>query len=279
MLRTAAHFTTAETSTLQASIQQSNRHRQPLLSLAALCGDLLLNFTEGFGFQQLEGQVFQFPLEPADAEAVGERGINLPGFPRDSLPLLLLERSKGAHVVQPIRQLHQHHSDITGHGKKHPAQVLGLSLGAVVEMNATELGDTFNELTHLSTEMGLDLNETHIGVFHHIVEKACGDHRGTGADIAEQICHRHRMDDVWITTGAELSFVQLKAEIESSDQQRLGIGRAALADTGRHIGNALPQPVRQGNAVVVGMPDRVPPQFRKATWSLHRTTNGWGGLR
>ena len=146
--------------------------------------------------------------------------------------------------MQPIRQLHQHHSDVTGHGQKHPAQVLRLGLGAVVEVNAAEFGDTLDELTHLSAEMGLDLHKAHIGVFHHVVEKACGDHRCAGTDIAEQVCHRHRMDDIRITAGAELAFVQLKAEVESGDQQRLRIGGAALTDAGRHVDDALAQPIR-----------------------------------
>ena len=67
----------------------------------------------------------------------------------DPLALLLLQSTKGAHVVQPVRQLHQHHADVAGHRQEHPPQVLRLSFRAVVEVNSAELGDTLHQFTHL----------------------------------------------------------------------------------------------------------------------------------
>ena len=247
-----------------------------MLPFTALGGHLLLNLPEGLRFQQFEGQILQLPLEAADAEAVGQGGIDLAGFAGDPLTLLLLQRTEGAHVVQAIRQLHQHHTNVAGHRQEHPAQILRLSFRAVVEVNAAELGDPLHQFTHLGTEVQLDLIGGDVGVFDHVVEEPCGDHRSAGADVPQQISHRHRMDDVRVSTGPELALVELKAEIKGRHQQRLGIGWAALANAGRHIGDALPQPVRQIDAVIVRMADGMTPDFGQRAARSGRTRAGSG---
>ena len=108
----------------------------------------MLDFPEGLGLQQLERQILQLPLEPSNAKPIGERGIDLARFPSNPLTLFFLEGTNGAHVVDPIRQLHQHNPNVTGHRHKHPTQIFGLCLGAVVEMNSSELGDPLHQLTH-----------------------------------------------------------------------------------------------------------------------------------
>ena len=118
--------------------------------------------------------------------------------------------------MQTVRQLHQHHTNITGHRQKHLAQILGLGLRAVGEMKATQLGDAFHQLTHFRPEMAFELIWCHIGVFHHIVEKTRSNHAGTCTDVPQQVCHGHRMHDVRVTTGPELPLMQLKRKIESS---------------------------------------------------------------
>ena len=145
----------------------------------------MLNFPKCLGFQQLERQILELPFEPSDTKTIGEGGIDLAGLPSNPLALFFLQGTNGAHVVDPIRQLHQHNPNVTGHRHKHPAQIFGLCLGAVVEMNATKLGDPLHQLTHFRAEMLLDLLERYIGVFHHIVEEARRDHWSTRSDITQ----------------------------------------------------------------------------------------------
>ena len=246
--------------------------------LAALGGHLL-DLPEGLGLQQLEGQILQLPLEPSNPEAIGQGGIDLAGFPGDALAFLLAQGTEGAHVVQAVRQLHQHHADVAGHGQEHLAQVLRLGLGAVVEMNAAEFGDALHQGPHLHPEMLLDLLRGDVGVLDHVVEEAGSDHTGARSDVTEQVCHGHRMDDVRVTAGPELALVKLEAEVEGGHQKRFRIGRAALADARRHIADALTQPLRQGDAVVVGIADRMTAQLRQIASDELRTGERPGARR
>ena len=87
--------------------------------------------------------------------------------------------------MEPIRQLHQHHSDVTGHGQEHPAQVLSLGFGAVVEVNAAQFGHTLHQLPHFGAEVLLDLVGGDIGVFHHVMQEPGRDHAGARTDIPQ----------------------------------------------------------------------------------------------
>ena len=196
--------------------------------------------TEVIGFQHLEGQILQLPLEPANAKAVGQGRVDVAGFGGDALLLLRAQCTQGAHVVQPVGQLHQHHADVAGHGQKHLAQVFSLGLGSVGEMDAAQLGDALHQLPHFGSEVPLDFFQAHIGVFHHVVEEPSRDHRSAGADVAQQIRHGHRMDDVGLTGGSHLLAVKLIGEIKGRRQQTLWVGGAGFALARGHMLDALP---------------------------------------
>ena len=262
------HFTAVEPHRRQPITEQLEGDAQPLFPFTAFGGHFFLNFPEGIGLQQLEGKVFELPLEATDAQAVGQRCIDLTGFAGDALLLLRLEGTEGAHVVQTISELHQHHADVAGHGQKHLAQVFRLGFGAVGEMQPAQLGHPFHKGTHLRAEVPLQLLRGEIGVFHHVVEEAGGNHRGARADVAQQIGHRHGVNDVGVATGPELALMQLKSKIECRRQQGLGIGGAAVARSRRHVLKALPQPMRQLDAVVLDAANRMGANSGKASSGL-----------
>ncbi|MEB3242996.1 MAG: hypothetical protein VKO44_05105 [Cyanobacteriota bacterium] len=259
MLRPSIHLAHAEANGLQSLPQQIGGDRQPLLPLAALGGHRLLDFAIGLRFQDLEGQILQLPLEPSDAQPIGQRGVDLARFAGDALLLLGLQGSEGAHVVQAIRQFHQHHPNVAGHGQKHPPQVFRLGLGVIGEVDAAQLGHPLHQRTHLRAEMLLKLPRCHLGVLHHIVQETSGDHGRTGPDVAQQIRHRDRMDDVGLAGGPKLALVKLEGEIKGGGQQGLGVGGAAVAGTGRHVPDALLQPFRQRHAIVGGFMNQPAP--------------------
>ena len=257
MLGATAHFAIGQARRQQAIAQQLHRDAEALLPVAALGSNLLLDLAEGFRFENFEGQVFQFPLQAADAEAVGERAIDLAGFAGDALLFFRLEGADRAHVVQPVGQLHQHHPDVAGHGQEHATQVFRLGFGAVGEMDAAELGHPLHQGPHLSTKVLLNLVGGDVGVLDHVMEKTSGNHAGAGADIAQQVGHRHRVNDVGLATGPHLAIVELEGEIKGGRQQGVAVcgtgqtsGRNALID-------AAPQPGRQGNAVGVSRAGRL----------------------
>ena len=81
--------------------------------------------------ERLEGEVFELPLHLPDAEALCERGVDLERLSRNAALLLCWKRCQGAHIVQPIAELNQHHANVLRHGEEHLANVLGvLLLGA-----------------------------------------------------------------------------------------------------------------------------------------------------
>ena len=278
VLRTAADFTTLKASLSQAVVEQCDGDPQPLLPLTALAGHLLLDLPERLRLQQLERQVLQFPLEATDAQPIGQGGIDLAGLPGNALALLVFERPKGPHVVKPIRQLHQHHADVTGHRQEHSPQVLGLGLGAVVEVNATQLGDSLHQLAHFRPEMQFDLVRGDVGVFHHVMQEPGGDHAGAGADVPQQIGNGNGMNDVRVTAGPELALMQLKTEIEGRHQQRFRIRRTALPQARWNVEDALPEPLRQRNVVFVRVADRMTPQLRTTAHTRSQSTVGPGGV-
>lgn len=232
MLRPARHLALGEARRAKAFLEQGHGDRQPVFAVAALAGHLLLDLPVGLGLKHLEGQILQFPFEAADAEPVGQGRIDLAGFAGNPLLLLRLERPQGAHVVEPVGQLDQHDADVTGHGQKHAAQILGLGLGVVGEMNASQLGDALHQRPHLGAKMGFQLLGAHFGVLDHVVEETGGNHAGTCADVTEQIGDGDRMDDVRLAGGSHLTGVELVGEIKGAGQQRVGIVRAGFAVPG-----------------------------------------------
>src|SRR3546814_7521134 len=75
--------------------------------------------------QLRKGQVFELVLEAVHADALGQRRIDIHRLAGD--PSALLRRSdemQGLHVVQPVGQLHQQHTDILRHRHQQLAEIL-----------------------------------------------------------------------------------------------------------------------------------------------------------
>ncbi len=76
-----------------------------------LLGDFLVFFRVGIA----ETQVFEFPLDLPDAQAVGQRGEDVEGLLGDPAALCIREGAQGAHVMQPVGQLDKDHPHIAVH--------------------------------------------------------------------------------------------------------------------------------------------------------------------
>ncbi len=83
-----------------------------------LIGDLLVFFR----VEVAEAQVFEFPLDLPDAEAVGERGKDVERFLRDPLSFFLGHVTERAHVMQTVCKFDEHHAHVLSHGEKGLAQ-------------------------------------------------------------------------------------------------------------------------------------------------------------
>ena len=87
-------------------------------------GDLLI----AHRVQILQAAVLQLLLYIAHTQTVGNGSIHLHGFQRLVTAFLFGPAVAGAHVVQPVAQLDEHHAHILAHGKQHFAQVFSLLL-------------------------------------------------------------------------------------------------------------------------------------------------------
>ena len=98
--------------------------------LAALAPGVeeLGQLAEPLRLEGLEREVLELPLDLPDAEALGERRVDLEGLARDPELLLRREGGEGAHVVQAVGELDEDDADVLGHRQEHLPDVLGLLL-------------------------------------------------------------------------------------------------------------------------------------------------------
>ncbi len=122
------------------------------VAVLGLLAHLARQLRVGVGVQVLEAQVLQLGLEPVDAEAAGERRVDLEGLARDALLRLELHVLEGAHVVEAVGELDEEHADVARHGHEHLAEALGLLVLLAGEVDAAELGDPVDQERDLGPE-------------------------------------------------------------------------------------------------------------------------------
>ena len=148
----------------------------------------------------LETQVFELGLDGIQAQAVGQRRIDVERFARNLVLLVGRHRRQGAHVVQAVGHLDEHHADVLAHGEQQFAEVLGLQRGLVTEDAARDLGQTVHDAGDFLAELGLDVLDSVVGVLNHIVQQGSADARRAQADfLADDGCHGDGMQDVGLS--------------------------------------------------------------------------------
>ncbi len=151
-----------------------------------------------------EAQSFKFQLDAVQAEAVGERDVDVHRLLRDALALVRLLEIKGAHVVHAVGQLDDGHADVVRHGKDHLADVLRLLLLLAVERHHADLGHAVDDIRDLFAEFGVDLFKRHLGVFHGVVQQARRHRVGVEAEFRQNFRHRQRMGEIGFPGEADL---------------------------------------------------------------------------
>ena len=167
---------------------------------------------------------------------MGERGVDLEGFAGDALALFGLQVLERAHVVQAVGELDDDDADVGDHGEKHLADVLGLMVFAVGELDLVELGDAFDDVGDLLAEAAGDLRgAVTLGVFDGVVQQAGGDGGGVHAELSKDLRDFQWMDDVGLAGGALLAFVLDEAEGPGPADEVEIVGGAVGADDGEHV--------------------------------------------
>ncbi len=127
------------------------------------------------GIEVEEGQVLELPLDGADAQAVGQRGVDVHRLTRLVDLAVGRDGRKGPHVVQTVGQLHDHDADVLGHREEHLAEVESLLLVHRLHVDGGELGDAIDDLGHALAEALAHLVESRRGVLHCVVQKGRAD--------------------------------------------------------------------------------------------------------
>ena len=165
------------------------------LALFALACDLLDDLLVFLGVELGKREVFQFPLDVPHAEPVGQRRVDVQRLLGHRPAPVLRQVVDGPHVVQAVRQLHQHHPDVFRHGDQHLADVFRLRLLLAVEGDLLQLGHARHQLAHRRPEALLQVRDRQVGVLHGVVQDGGGQGIPIELQVGENAGHAQRMFD------------------------------------------------------------------------------------
>ena len=109
-----------------------------------------------FRHQGLEGQFLEFVAHALHAHPAAEGGVDVECLLRDPPPLGDRNEMQGPHIVQPVGELDQQHSDVVRDGEEQFAQVLGLGGLFRHEVEPLDLGQALDEAADLVAEKLID---------------------------------------------------------------------------------------------------------------------------
>jgi ketosteroid isomerase-like protein len=93
-----------------------------------------------------ERQFLQLAVERVQAQAVGDRRIDVERLARDARRFSGAHRVQRAHVVQPVGELDQDDAHVARHRQQHLAEVFRLGLFEALELDAVQLGDAVDQV-------------------------------------------------------------------------------------------------------------------------------------
>jgi hypothetical protein len=143
-----------------------------------------------------EAEVLQLGVQPLDAEAAGQRRVDLHRLAGDAQ--LLVERHvlERPHVVEAVGELDQQHADVLAHRQQHLAEALGLLLLARQVRDLAELGDAVDQAGDLGPEALVQVDDGQLRVLDRVVQQA-GDHAAhVEADAGDRLRDAQRVHQV-----------------------------------------------------------------------------------
>ena len=225
----------ADAHRLQLALQDLADIADEDLALLPPAAQLGLDGVEADRVELGEGEVLQLCLELPDAQPVSEGRVDVQGLPADALAPLLGVGAHGAHVVEAIGQLDQHHPDVLGHRHQHLADVLGLGLLPGVDVDLAQLGDPLDQPGDHLAELPPDVLQGDVGVLDGVVEQGRREGLRVEAELAEQDRRGHRMLDVGLPGQPELAAVGSLGDLERPPEQGV-VGLGQVAEPGLEIG-------------------------------------------
>ena len=159
-----------------------------------------------------EAEILELEFHGVEAEALGERRVDVERFAGDGATAYRRHAFDRAHVVQPIGELDEDDAQIAHHREQHLAERFGLRFLAALELDLVELGYRIDDLSDAVTETRGDLVLRDGRIFDDVVQDRGDDGVGVDAQIGKDLSRCHRVGDVGLTRFALLAAVGLGAE-------------------------------------------------------------------
>jgi hypothetical protein len=184
------------------------------------------------GIKVREGELLQLVVKRVQAEAVGDRRVDLHRFARHAPALGGRHRAQGAHVVQPVGELDEDDAHVARHRQQHLAEVLRLRVLGRLELDAVQLRDTVDQFRDGFSKGVGDLVLGDRGVLGDIVEQRRHQRLPVEVPLGEDLGHRQRVRNIGVARLAGLAGVRGFREAVSLGEAR-HVLRLQVAETGR----------------------------------------------
>jgi len=130
-----------------------------------------------------------------------------------------------AHVVQPVGELDQEHTDVVGDRQQQLAQVFGLLGLARDKLQPLQLGEAFDQRADFGTENLVDLGPRRLRILDGVVQQRRHDRGVVQFEVGQDRRHLERMREIGIAGGAGLRAVRLHGvDIGAIEQVLVGVG-------------------------------------------------------
>ena len=201
--------------------------RQPLALV-----ELLAQGAVVLGVELRQRQVLELGLDAADAEPVGDRGVDLERLRGDAAARRLGQEVQRAHVVQAVGELDEDHPQVVDRGEQHAAERLRLRRLARGErlLHGGDLGERADQRGDVLAELLLELRLAHHRVLEQVVEQAGGDRDLVEPHLGEDVRHLQRVDQVRLARDAQLAAVRARGVQVGAAQQPLVAARVVGLD-------------------------------------------------
>ncbi len=160
-----------------------------------------------------KAEILKLHTNIVDPQSLGNGGVNIQSLPGDPPPFGCAEHFKGAHIVEPVSQFHQHNPDIPGHGQGHFLKVFCLLLGSRSKLNFSKLAHAVHQLSDSGTKAPSEVFLADAGIFNDIVEH--GRHQAFCIEmhVCENVGDSEGVADVGFAALAQLTFVAASREL------------------------------------------------------------------
>ena len=192
-----------------------------------LFADLLVDL----GLFVLEAEVFQFLLDFVEAEAVGQRRVDIQRLARYLVLFMLGLRTECSHIMKAVADLNQDDADVVAHGQQQLAERLSLCRCLLAKDAARDFREAIYDLRNLRTEEVLQVGNGELGVLHHVVQQRRADAGAAQTNLAAgNLRHGQRVHNIRFSREAPYALVCLACEVKSLVHQihLLAVGRCQI---------------------------------------------------